>query len=391
MLPGVFLIVYTLDTGLFLPAPSPRPATLYSSQPLRGQAGQRKGGDYSFNVQLASLQLTDFQAHRCSLINFAPGITTIIGPTDRGKTAILRALGWVAQNNLGGEEFIREGAKETCVKLVVTEGKKSFTIIRTKGKVNSYSLDGKEFLAFGQNVPTDITKLLQLNEINFQGQHDAPFWFSETAGEVSRRLNAVIDLTIIDSTLSNIGSAVRQCQERKVLCEERLAENESKLEELIPQKFRVEDFAALKEKKKAANEATRDHLQLADLVTSYSEYSNRARDYQTKSLALQTVFNNAKEAVRWARLEESLRDLLNDIDKATLAAKPPPDFAAVETAYTLWRKLSKETEFLANLVRRMQGTLFSAESCRENLKGMEALFHRKTKGEKCPLCGNQIQ
>ena len=145
-------------------------------------------------MQLASIQLVDFQAHKRLAIDFAPGITTIIGPTDRGKTAILRALGWVAQNNMAGEEFIREGAKETRVELVVLDGKKLRTIVRTKGKANTYSLDGKEFVSFGQGVPRDVAQLLQLNEINFQGQHDAPFWFAETAGEVSRKLKRLLTL-----------------------------------------------------------------------------------------------------------------------------------------------------------------------------------------------------
>jgi len=350
----------------------------------------RTCGPDNMLMQLASLELTNFQAHKRLEVRFAPGITTIIGPTDKGKTSILRALGWVAQNNLGGEEFIREGAKETCIKLVVTDGKKSFTIVRCKGKSNSYSLDGKEYLAFGQNVPTDIAKLLQLNEINFQGQHDAPFWFSETAGEVSRRLNAVIDLTIIDSTLSNIASAVRQGQERKSLYEERLKEVRYQLEELRPQRVRVEEFAALKEKKKADNEATRNHLQLADLVTSYSEYSNRVRDYQTKSLVLQTVFNNAKEAVRLARQENLLQDLIKDIEESQAAAKPPPNFTPVQNAYALWEKLRGQRDDLSRLVELIADRQNSVSSWAAVVWKKADEFTRKTKNQKCPLCQQTI-
>lgn len=340
-------------------------------------------------MQLISLRLTDFQAHKRLAIDFAPGITTIIGPTDRGKTAVLRALGWVGQNNMAGEEFIREGAKETRVELIVTDGKKLRTIVRTKGKVNSYSLDGKEFLAFGQGVPRDVTQLLQLNEINFQLQHDAPFWFSETAGEVSRKLNAVIDLTIIDSALSNIGAAVRQCTERKATTEERLQEAKTELGRLDSQKARVKEFDELKQKEQDASNAFDNCNRLEELLERIR--SNQAAELRERSLALQAVLSNAQEVVRISRQEILLQDVIKDIEECQAAAQPPPDFNVVEQAYKGWTQARDRRNGLVGLVDRIiewQG--ISGRRAEILLKKAEE-FGRKTKGEKCPLCGNQIQ
>ena len=340
-------------------------------------------------MQLISLRLTDFQAHKRLAIDFAPGITTIIGPTDRGKTAVLRALGWVGQNNMAGEEFIREGAKETRVELIVTDGKKLRTIVRTKGKVNSYSLDGKEFLAFGQGVPRDVTQLLQLNEINFQLQHDAPFWFSETAGEVSRKLNAVIDLTIIDSALSNIGAAVRQCTERKATTEERLQEAKTELGRLDSQKARVKEFNELKQKEQGAKEAAGNSSRLEELLERI--HSNQAAELRERFQALQAVLSNAQEVVRISRQEIFLQDVIKDIEECQAAAQPPPDFNVVEQAYKGWTRARDRRNGLVGLVDRIIEWQGISGRRAEILLKKAAEFGRKTKGEKCPLCQQTIK
>ncbi len=70
-------------------------------------------------MRLVSLQLVNFQVHTGLIIDFSPGITTIVGPTDHGKSSILRALRWVCLNDLSGEQFIREGRKSCAVCLFV--------------------------------------------------------------------------------------------------------------------------------------------------------------------------------------------------------------------------------------------------------------------------------
>ena len=175
-------------------------------------------------MKFVGLELKDFQRHKSLLIKFSPLITTILGETDIGKSAILRALRWACQNVPSGEEFIRSGSKSTSVRLeAVNSSDKRLVIVRSKEPgENLYQLGKKEYRAFGMGVPQDISQVLQVPDINFQGQHDAPFWFSESAAEVSRQLNAVIDLSIIDESLSRIAATVRQSRERKEICEERL-------------------------------------------------------------------------------------------------------------------------------------------------------------------------
>lgn len=160
------------------------------------------------------LRLTNFQTHAHLDLPLSE-ITSVTGPSDTGKSAILRALRWVVLNDLRGSDFIRWGQKECAAELVLDSG---HTIRRgRKGSENYYTLafpDGKvkEFKAFGSTVPSEIRDLLQASEINFQSQHDSPFWFGLSDGEVGRRLNEIVDLSLIDKSLSRVGQSIRQHQ-----------------------------------------------------------------------------------------------------------------------------------------------------------------------------------
>lgn len=170
------------------------------------------------------MQVRNFQTHSLLRIKFDPLITTILGKTGAGKSAILRALRWVMFNKPNGTDFIKHGEESCEVKLWV-DGK---CITRKRGKdENLYALDGKEFKAFGSDVPHEIQKLLNVDAINFQGQHDAPFWFSDTPGQVAKNLNAIVNLESIDEALTAFATETRAASGAVEYTEQRKAQAES--------------------------------------------------------------------------------------------------------------------------------------------------------------------
>lgn len=163
------------------------------------------------------LTLENFQAHQETVLDFGAGVNVIVGPSDAGKSAIIRALGLLVFNRPAGTQFIRHGTKESRVSLVMD----GTTVERVRGKSrNVYVVDGEEFKAPGRDVPPEVSQVLQFQEINFQGQHDAPFLLSETAGEVGRVLNGLVDLTVIDRTLSSLNSQKTETRRRAEYLEE---------------------------------------------------------------------------------------------------------------------------------------------------------------------------
>lgn len=178
-------------------------------------------------MPIQSIQIKNFQAHKSLKIDFGESITCITGASDRGKSAILRALVWVITNRPNGDSFIRYGADE-CAVAVSVDG---HNVQRIKGKKqNSYIVDGVEFKALKTDVPQEVQSIFNITENNIQQQFDPIFWFSLTAGEVGRNLNKIVNLDIIDYTMATIQNESKTVKTNLDFIQEMIAEQESKLE-----------------------------------------------------------------------------------------------------------------------------------------------------------------
>lgn len=147
---------------------------------------------------LTRMNLTNFQRHGELDVEFED-ITTIVGPSDSGKSSIIRALRWVLLNQpRGSAEFIRHD--EECVEVGIDiDGRR---VIRSREKAkNTYMLDDEEFLAFGLKVPEPIEGVVAVTDLNFQEQHDGHFWLGLPDAEVCRQLNSIADLEIVDASM----------------------------------------------------------------------------------------------------------------------------------------------------------------------------------------------
>lgn len=182
---------------------------------------------------IEAIRLLNFQRHEKRVVELDPHVTTIVGPTDSGKSSIIRALVWALMNE-APDNLLRQGAKEVEVDVKV-DGHMVKRI--RKGTENRYSLDGKQYRAFGIAVPEDIEALLRIGSINIQAQHDSVFWFSAKAADVSKQLNSIVDLEIIDESLARAASHVRETKSRLDVSTDRLENAKRKVEEL---KYAVE-------------------------------------------------------------------------------------------------------------------------------------------------------
>lgn len=160
---------------------------------------------------IQSLAIQGFQSHASSLLEFHPGVNVIIGDSDSGKTAILRALTWALTNRPTGDAFRRNGSDKTIVTVTMSDG----SISRVRSNKENFYLDGsgEKLTAIGTSVPESVLKLLRMDaDLNMQRQLDAPFLLSCSAGDVAQRLNTVVGLDDIDVGLSNVARRVRQNQ-----------------------------------------------------------------------------------------------------------------------------------------------------------------------------------
>ncbi len=178
------------------------------------------------------LEIQNYQSHKKSKLEFSEGINSIVGISDSGKTALLRALYWDIYNRPLGNDDISdwnkdkdsEPIKSTYVRVTNDKG----IIERRRGKIksnddwkkfNGYILNGRDYLeAIGTSVPDEVSKLFNIDEVNFQGQFDPSFLLSNSAGEVARFFNSTIRLDLIDKILSNAdGKRLETNKEKKRL------------------------------------------------------------------------------------------------------------------------------------------------------------------------------
>ena len=155
---------------------------------------------------LKSMHLSNFQSHKQSTLEFDPGVNVIIGPSDSGKTAIIRALRWLVWNRPSGDAFRSTWGGDTKASILI----ENCLIGRGKGKQEEYFLEDTNFKAFGKEVPEEITKTLNLNDVNLQSQLDSPFLLSNSPGEVAKHFNRVAHLDQIDEGLSKVQKWIRE-------------------------------------------------------------------------------------------------------------------------------------------------------------------------------------
>lgn len=167
---------------------------------------------------IQSIQINNFQSHKYSVMELHKGVNVIIGPSDSGKTTILRALRWLVWNRPSGDAFRSDWGGETLVTVQLQNYKVDpvpALITRKKDKnLNSYFLDNSmEFKALGTNVPEEISKILCINEINFQQQLDRPFLLDSSPGEVALHFNKIAHLDVIDLGIQNVQRWLRSIEQ----------------------------------------------------------------------------------------------------------------------------------------------------------------------------------
>ena len=79
---------------------------------------------------IKKLHIRNFQSHKDSRLIFSDGVNVIVGNSDSGKSAILRALNWVITNRPSGDSYISNWGGPTYVIVETEEG----TVIRERGK-----------------------------------------------------------------------------------------------------------------------------------------------------------------------------------------------------------------------------------------------------------------
>ena len=178
---------------------------------------------------IKSLTIKNFQSHLDTTLELSDGVNVIVGPTDSGKTSIIRTVRKIVWNRPSGDAFRSNWGGEVHIEIVTdTDIIEWFT--SSNGQV--YRLNKNTvFKAVGTNVPEEIQKALNINEINLQQQLDQPFLLTSTPGEVAQHFNRIAKLDQIDTALRNVNKWIRSITSEKEFNEQELENQKESLKE----------------------------------------------------------------------------------------------------------------------------------------------------------------
>jgi DNA repair exonuclease SbcCD ATPase subunit len=177
---------------------------------------------------IESLTIHNIQGHKDSELEFAPGVNVIKGQSRAGKSSVMRAFKLCLFNKPRGDSYLCRQADDN--KMSVTVGFDNGWVCRERTpSANKYILPEVDLAAIGTGVPEEVTAITNITELNFQGQHDRYFLLQDSPGEVGRRLNEFVNLSVIDTVLKNINSIVRAAHADTSTCETAMEDTERQL------------------------------------------------------------------------------------------------------------------------------------------------------------------
>ncbi len=300
---------------------------------------------------LKKITLENFQSHKYTEIDFTEGLNIIVGPSDTGKTAIIRGLKWVLYNEPSGDYFIREGENECRVEVEFNNGVK-LKRIRSRSK-NIYMLigrDGEEvrFEGFGTSVPQEIIDEIGIQKIylddlestpiNLGEQLDGAFLLSERASVRASAIGRLIGVNIVDDALkislrdlrtltldknnkeSNISKLKTELEDFEYL--DQLNENLQKvksIKNLIKSKLELRlNFIKLSKKYKEVQEeilSIKKELSLYEDLNKTEELLANMESLSKKNLYYKDLKEKYKINSKEIALNQGLLDSLKNIDK----------------------------------------------------------------------------
>ncbi len=349
---------------------------------------------------IKSVIIKNYLSHKHTEFEFDPGVNVIIGSTDGGKSAALRAIRWNIKNKPQGSSFRSWWGGTVSVEVITNEG----SATRIKDKKDSYilSLPGKKPLkleAFKTNVPDEIVNFFNITDINLQWQLDRHFLLSNTPGEVATYFNKIAKLDKIDKGQQYTQKIIRKLTADIRSTKKRTKQFKKKLEEfeyLDNLEIEVEALERLESKRIRLIKAVR---KMEDSLETYQENQKEIEGnniyIQLEGMVnkvLTRVDKKTKEEQNHSQLEtliNSFKQVQKNINKLNKRIRIEPIITNIVQLYkdkqlkeSQRNRLNSIVEPLGNIAVQLK----TAEAEEAKLsKEFEKMYPRK-----CPKCGTKL-
>ena len=346
---------------------------------------------------IKGVRIRNYQSHKRTVMEFVDGVNIIIGASDGGKTAIIRAIRWVLQNRPTGEGFRSRWGGNTSVQL--TTDTDTITRLRTDTE-NQYTLNETVFNAVKTDVPVEVQRALNMDSINLQMQLDGIFLLSSTPGEVAHHFNRVAGLDKIDTAQANVMKWLRELGKDVEVKEGLVKKAEEELTHFTHiEKFET-DVEVLEEQEKELSRKRTYKNQLKVLCEQIQEVEGaidgREDILHIEPLLTQILTNvtlKREKQGQYTKLKEICREIKeNGASLKELQALLPAE-TLINQIIVLTQQRTDMERKQENLRRLVKQTLTAMQRIKEVEHNHERLHKEfgKEMGNVCILCGQPIK
>lgn len=249
--------------------------------------------------------LENFQSHKYTEIDLDPSLNVIVGPSDQGKSAIIRGIKWALFNEPSGDFFIREGAQECSVSIIFSDNTKIKRYRSNRRNAYYYydSLGNEEvYEGFGTNVPQEIMDKTGIRKIsidsslmesiNIGEQLESPFLLSTKSSHKANAIGRLVGVHIIDDALKDTLRDVRNLKIENNSHKERLEDLRKSLKEydyLEDLKKRYKKLEEIRDKIQCKQETLNNLSNLLMKLEKYNEEIKLSKYYLEKLKSINEV------------------------------------------------------------------------------------------------------
>lgn len=321
---------------------------------------------------IKKIVIENFQSHQYSEIELTPGLNVVVGPSDHGKSAIIRAIKWVLFNEPKGNEFIKHGANYCKVMIEISNG---YKIIRekspTKNRYTVINLDGETniYEGFGHEVPDEVKKahgivkvVMDIDKdicLNIGEQLESPFLISETGVAKAKAVGRLTGVHIIDRAIRETLADIKRESQIEYKCKKEIEELNNKLK-------MYENLDELREKIEKREE----------VLKKIEENMQKLKELQNKKLIIEQIDKeinkNSELLKRLTAVNQSEILILKASEKIMRLSKLDSlrhnlDFITVEIQ--MLNKTLKRTQDIPNASEKLQKimNILNKLNCLNNL------------------------
>lgn len=373
-------------------------------------------------VKIKKIDLINFQSHKFTSLDFADGLNVIVGPSDNGKTSILRAIRWVFFNEPQGLGMLRNNEDFVSVRIYFNN---DYSVERKRSKkenlyiiYNEKTGEVQEFNSLRTGLPPEVSNVMKIKKItldkasdinfNIQFQHDGPFMFSYTATQKSALIGKMYNLDVVDKAIDDTNKDIKS-QKSDI---KRINEEIKELDEKILIYKDIEKEEKLLKDRELITKNIEESVEKLNLINSLKDKLDenkknkeylleRIKDFD-KILSNEALISNASKSFEVLNKYKAYKNKLDlikvDIDKTDAIYKKSKNITEkLDLDNTIIKNLNDFTK-LSELRKRLNEVGASIEKGKYFIKDNDDNLNKDLKEytelliklKKCPYCNSDV-